>query len=175
MGAVVIRRTMVLPPVQVVGKWAASLGVGHRLSVGIGREKIKTMAGALLNLDLQSVIARIVAIASLVDTLGQAELLIVKPPRIKVVARAVVRTVWIQRGLVHVWIDEQMSPDVSDVARFRGQGWSELMLYREIPRVSQRYAIGAWRLEEVIRVQSVGQGITSAGADRRVHRQRRPS
>src|ERR1035438_5104042 len=126
MGAVVIRRTMVLPPVQVVGKWAASLGVGHRLPVGIGREKIQTMAGALLNLDLQSVIAQ-------------------------VVARAVVRTIRIQCGLVYVGIDEQMAPDISDVARFRGQGWSELMLYREIPRVGQRYAIGTRRIEEVIR------------------------
>ena len=41
------------------------------------------MAGALLSFDLQRVIARIIAIASFVDTLGQAELLIEMTTRIE--------------------------------------------------------------------------------------------
>src|ERR1700724_2667008 len=106
MGAGVIRRSVILPPVQGVRKCAASLAVRHRLAIRIGRKKIQTMAGALLNLDLQGVIAGIVAIAGLVDTLTQLKFLKEKPPLIPIAASENVAA-GIQRGLIDIGIDKQ--------------------------------------------------------------------
>src|SRR5207302_6962535 len=71
MGAIVIRRPAVLLPVEVIGKHAASFGVRHGLAVGVGHEEIQPARHALLHLDLQSVVVRVVAVASLVERLAE--------------------------------------------------------------------------------------------------------
>src|SRR5579864_4056127 len=121
---------MILPPVQVIRECTAGLAVCHRLPVGISNQQIEATSSPLLHFDLQGVIAGVVAIAGLIEPLGETKLLVIETPLVEVTASGH-GAVRVGRSLIYVWINEQVPAHVADVSGFHGQAGVELMLHGE--------------------------------------------
>src|SRR5450755_1373965 len=63
-----------------------------------------------------------------------------------------------------------MSPHIPYITDFRCHRRTDLSLHGEVPRVCERNTVGAWRIEEVIDVQTVWQWVASVRSYRRSRR-----
>src|ERR1700730_1445810 len=156
---------MIIADIVVVGEIVTAFSIGQCLGPSVSGQKIHPARDSLLNFQLQALIRRVVAVTHIIDGLTEAELM-ERTTKIKVRPGS-------GHGLIFIAVQIQMSAHIADIGGFHRERRLDLLLYGEVPRVAQWYAIRTRRVEIEEHADAVRQRVTSGRPDGRVRGWRR--
>ena len=103
---------MVAADIVIVGETISAFTVCKRLRPSVRQQEIEAVRDTLLQLHLQAVVTGVIAVADIIDALGEAKFM-------KRTARVEISGTW--NRLVGITVGEKMPADIAHVCDFGGE------------------------------------------------------